>query len=318
MFPKTKNNMRIKTSICLLSLSLGLLTARTFAGNEFASSSSNGSTASNGDDPLSYEFDAEETYVGGGDVERGFRHIDDVDENNALVRFIFTPRIRIGILRLGAGFERYDFNIPRAAEIPDSLQSATLIVGLDTQFSDSILVRFEAQPGFYGTDFDNFGSGDFNVPFILGGTYIWNSSVQIVLGVGVDLEGKYPVLPGGGVRWKLAPQWVLNAVLPKPRLEFEVNKDLTLYAGAEVKSSNYRVDDHFGDDRGIPRLNHAVIAYSEVRTGAGLDWKLSSMAKLSIEGGYLPYRVFDYHRTDVRYHSDGGAPYGMVGLHMAF
>ena len=58
------------------------------------------------------EFDAEETYVGGGDVERGFRHIDDVDENNALVRFIFTPRIRIGILRLGAGFERYDFNMP--------------------------------------------------------------------------------------------------------------------------------------------------------------------------------------------------------------
>jgi hypothetical protein len=289
-----------------------------FAGNEFASSSSNGSAASKGDDPLSYEFDAEETYVGGGDVERGFRHIDDVDENNALVRFIFTPRIRIGILRLGAGFERYDFNIPRAAEIPDSLQSATLIVGLDTQFSDSILVRFEAQPGFYGTDFDNFGSGDFNVPFILGGTYIWNSSVQIVLGVGVDLEGKYPVLPGGGVRWKLAPQWVLNAVLPKPRLEFEVNKDLTLYAGAELKSSNYRVDDHFGDDRSIPRLNHAIIAYSEVRTGAGLDWKLSSMAKLSVEGGYLPYRVFDYHRTDVRYHSDGGAPYGMIALHMAF
>jgi hypothetical protein len=310
--------MRIKTSICLFSLSLGLLTARMFAGNEFASSSSNGSTASNGDDPLSYEFDAEETYVGGGDVERGFRHIDDVNENNALVRFVFTPRIRIGILRLGAGFERYDFDVPRAAEIPDSLQSATLIVGLDTQFSDSILVRFEAQPGFYGTDFDDFGSGDFNVPFILGGTYIWSSSVQIVLGVGVDLEGKYPVLPGGGVRWKFAPQWTLNAVLPKPRLEFEVNKDLTLYAGAEVKSSNYRVDDHFGDDRGIPRLNHAVIAYSEVRTGAGLDWKLSSMAKLSVEAGYLPYRVFDYHRTDVRYHSDSGAPYGMVALHMAF
>jgi len=141
--------MRIKTSICLFSLSLCLVTARMFAGNEFASSSSNGSTASNGDDRLSYEFDAEETYIGGSDVERGSRSVRDFEENNALVRFVFTPRIRIGILRLGAGFERYDFDIPRAAEIPDSLQSATLIVGLDTQFSDSILIRFEAQPGFY-------------------------------------------------------------------------------------------------------------------------------------------------------------------------
>lgn len=309
--------MRTRTSVCLFLLALCLLAERTFAGNEFASSSSNGSAASNGDDPLSYEFDAEETYIGGGDVERGSRQIRDFEENNALVRFIFTPRIRIGILRLGAGFERYDFDVPNTVEIPDVLQSATLIIGLDTQFSDSILFRFEAEPGFYGTDND-FGSGDFNVPFILGGTYIWNSSLQFVLGARVDIEGQYPVLPGGGVRWKIAPQWVLNAVLPTPRLEFEVNKDLTLYAGAEVKSANYRVGDNFGDDRGIPRLNHAVLAYTEVRTGAGLEWKLSSMAKLSVEAGYLPYRVFYFHRTNVRYHPDGGAPYGTVALHMAF
>jgi len=310
--------MRTKTSICFFSLSLFLLAGRTFAGNEFASSS-NGAAANEADTPLSYEFDAEETYIGGSDVERGSNRIRDFTENDASVRFVFTPRVRIGILRLGAGFERYDFDVPRAARIPDSLQAATVIIGLDTEFSDSFLVRFEAQPGFYGTDFDNFGSsGDFNVPFILGGTYIWNSSLQLVFGVGVDIEGKYPVLPGGGVRWKFAPQWTLNAVLPKPRLEFEMNKDLTLYAGAEVKSSNYRVDDHFGDHRGIAELNHAVISYSEVRVGAGLDWKLSSMAKLSVEGGYLPYRVFDYHRTDVRYHSDGGAPYGTVALRMAF
>ena len=66
------------------------------------------------------------------------------------------------------------------------------------------------------------------------------------------------------------------------------------------------------------RLNHAVIAYTRSAHWRRLDWKLSSMAKLSVEGGYLPYRVFDYHRTDVRYHSDGGAPYGTIALHMAF
>lgn len=287
-----------------------------FAGADLVSSTTRDIPAEGGD-PLSYEFDAEETYFGGGDVERGARGIREFDENNVSVRFIFTPRVRIGILRLGAGFERYDFGFSNDFQIPNTLQAANLIVGLDTQFSDSLLFRIEAHPGIYGTDLD-FGSGDFNAPLILGGTYIWNSGLQLVFGIGVDIEGEYPVLPGGGVRWKFAPQWVLNAVLPTPRLEFELNKNLTLYAGAEVKSANFRVDDRFGDEHSPVRLNHAVITYSEVRTGIGADWKLSGSTKLSIEGGYLPYRTFDFHRADVRYKSDGGAPYGMISLHMAF
>ena len=309
--------MRRKIWIWLFSVFLCLLGGRVFAGTELAASSSSDAAAGT-DTPFSFEFDAEETYVGDGDVERGSLSVRDFDENDALIRFVLTPRVGIGILRLGAGFERYDFGVPNTVQIPETLQSTTLIVGLDTQLSDSILVRFEAQPGFYGTGFDEFGSGEFNVPFVLGGTYIWNSNLQLVLGVGVNVEGKYPVVPGGGVRWRLSPQWVLNAVLPRPRFDYELNKDLTLYAGADVKWSDYRVDDSFGDDRGIPRLNHAVISYSEVRAGAGFDWKLSSMTKLSIEGGYLPYRVFDFYRTNVRYHADGGAPYGAIGLHMAF
>ena len=96
--------MRTKTSICFFSLSLFLLAGRTFAGNEFASSSSNGPAASEADTPLSYEFDAEETYIGGSDVERGSRSVRDFTENDASVRFVFTPRVRIALLCLGAGF----------------------------------------------------------------------------------------------------------------------------------------------------------------------------------------------------------------------
>ncbi len=307
----------MKISIRLVSLFLLFLAQDMFAGTADAPSSST-ETATDADAPFPYEFDAQETYVGGGDVQLGSLSVRDFDENDAWVHLVFTPRIRIGILRAGAGFERYDFGVPNTAQIPVALQSATLITGLDTQFSDSILFRFEAQPGFYGTGFDNLGSGDFNVPFILGGTYIWNSNLQLVFGIGVNIEAKYPVLPGGGVRWKFAPQWTVNAVLPRPQLEFEANKDLVFYAGAEVKWTAYRVDDDFGDARGNAKLNHAVLSYTEVRTGAGVDWKLSTVAKLSIEGGYVPYRAFDFYRASVRYTSDGGAPYGTIALHMAF
>ena len=268
-----------------------------------------------------FEFDAEATFVGDGDVERGERGdmvIRDFHETQGLIRFILTPRTKIGILRLGLQTERYSFSFGNNAAIPDDLHSTALIIGLDTQLSDSILIRVEAQPGFYGTDFDDFGQDTFNVPFIIGGTYIYSSNLQFVFGIGFDAWRQSPVLPGGGVRWKFAPEWTLNAVVPKPRLEYEPNSNLLLFAGADLRLSSYRVEKNFGTLRGDTSLNHASISYEEARLGAGLEWKLSSAVKLSVEGGYIPFRNFDFHRTQVRYHQDGGAPYARIGFSAAF
>src|SRR6266403_3480564 len=265
---------------------------------------------------LSGEYIIEGTYVGNGDVQRGPHELRDFDESDILVRFVLTPRIKLGVLRLGAEWERFSFGFPDSAPLPDTLQAVSLVLGLDTQLSDSILLRFQAQPGFYGTD--NFESQDVNIPFVVGGTYIYSPNLQLVLGIGVDIERKYPVLPGGGVRWKIARQWVLDAVLPTPRLEFQLNKDLMLYAGGTIKETNFRVDDHFGSVRGIPRLNQAVLTYGEIRTGAGAAWRVSSVMTLSAEAGYQPYRDFDFYRADVRYHQDGGAPYGTISVRGEF
>ena len=268
-----------------------------------------------------FEFEVEGTYVGNGDVERG-EHGDmvirDFHETQGMVRFVLTPMTKIGILRLGLHTERYSFSFGSTAPIPDKLHSTNLVIGLDTQLSDSILIRVEMQPGFYGTDFDDFGQDTFNVPFLIGGTYIYSSNLQFVFGVGFDAWRQTPLLPGGGVRWKFAPQWTLNAVVPKPRLEYEPNSNLLFYAGADVRLSNYRVEQNFGSLRGDTSLNHASISYEEVRVGAGLEWKLSSAVKLSMEGGYIPFRDFDFHRTQVRYHQDGGAPFARIGFSAAF
>jgi hypothetical protein len=266
---------------------------------------------------LPFEYTAEDTYVGGGDVQRGpNKSVRDFDENDSILHLVFTPRTKFGVLRLGAEWERFSFGFPDRAPLPDTLQAVSLVLGLDTQLSDSILLRFQAQPGFYGTD--HFESQDVNIPFVVGGTYIYSPDLQFVLGIGVDIERRYPVLPGGGIRWKIARQWVLDAVLPSPRLEFQFNKDLTFYAGGTLRETNFRVDDRFGTTRGIPRLNQAVLTYGEVRIGAGADWKVSSVITLSAEAGYQPYRDFDFYRADVHYHHEGGAPYGTVSVHSEF
>jgi hypothetical protein len=268
--------------------------------------------------PVSIEYVAEGTYVGEGDVERGGKKVSDFDEINSDLRLVLTPRTKFGVLRLGAEWERFSFGFPEQTALPNTLQSFNTIIGLDMQFSDSIIVRAEGQPGLYDSGLGHLDWDDFNLPFFVGGTYIFSPNLQLVLGVSVDVERKNPVIPAAGIRWKLGPQWLLDAVLPTPRLQYEMNRYLSLYAGATVKEASYRVDEEFGDSHGIPRLNNAIVTYSEIRTGAGFDWKISPAVTFTGEVGYQPYRDFDFYRAEVRYHQDGGAPYGTISLHGAF
>jgi hypothetical protein len=262
------------------------------------------------------EYTAEETYVGEASVRRGDKLVSDYDEHDTLLRLVLTPRIKFGVLRFGVMWERFSFGFPDNTPLPNTLQSGAVIIGLDTQLSDSILLRVEAQPGFYGTR--DFNSNNFGVPFIAGGTYLYSPNLQFVAGVSVDIERKYPVLPAAGIRWRISREWVLNAILPDPRLEFEATRNLTLYAGGNFKETNFRVGQEFGTKKGMSRLNGSVLTYSEVRAGIGADWKLASFANISAEVGYQPYRTFDYYRADVKFHEEGSAPYGMLSVHGSF
>ena len=313
--------MRIVASI--IALCLALTAGRTFAVQvETYSSKENKEVALvESQSSFSFDFQVEQTFAGDGDLRRGEHgnlFIRNFHESDSRIHFILTPMTKIGILRLGVQTERYSFGYGSNAPIPNRLHSTAMVLGLDTELSDAFLIRLEMDPGYYGVDFDDFGQDTFNIPVIIGGTYIRSSSLQFVFGIGFDALRKYPVLPGGGIRWKFAPQWTLNAVVPTPRLEYEPNSNLLLYAGADIRATSYRVEKDFGTLRGNPALNHAAITYEEVRVGGGLDWKLTPAVKLTFEGGVIPYRNFDFHRTDVRYHQDGGAPYGMVALHAAF
>jgi hypothetical protein len=262
------------------------------------------------------EYSVDETYIGEAAVKRSRTTISGFDEHDTVLRFVLTPRVKIGVLRLGVEWERFSFGMPARAPLPNTFQELSAVIGIDTQISDSILLRVEAQPGFYGTN--NFSADQINAPFLAGGTYIYNPNIQFIVGVSVDVEREYPVIPAAGIRWKVARQWVVDAVLPTPRIEYEASKALTVYVGADIKQTNFRMDDNFGVEHRIPKLNNAVLSYSEWRGGVGLDWKLTSFATLTAEAGYQPYRSFDFYRADIRFHEDSSAPYGMISLHGAF
>ena len=301
--------------------SVTLLAATFFAGRAFAGSDKDVVTPEATPAPFRFagEFVLEQSYVGPSDVARGSRDVDDFDELYTFLKFVYTPRVKYGIIRVGAQLERYSLGYPNGGQqLPNTLQALNAVVGFDTRLGDSILVRLEAQPGFYGTTFDHLEGNQFNVPFILGGTYIYSPELQFVLGVGVNIQQHYPVLPGGGIRWKFAPKWVLNAVLPTPRLEYAASDHVTAFVGGDIKANTFRVNDRFGTSHGDTALNNAWLSYEEIRAGAGIDWKLSSNLTLRVEGGYAAYHDFDFHRTQVHYHNESGAPYASVMLQGSF
>jgi hypothetical protein len=65
-----------------------------------------------------FEYNAEDAYVGSGDVERGpNKRVRDFDENDSIVHLVFTPRTKIGVLRLGAEWERFSCGTSRYAAV---------------------------------------------------------------------------------------------------------------------------------------------------------------------------------------------------------
>lgn len=268
---------------------------------------------------VSYELETDASYVGDASTGLGRGRTGQVSEELTSARLIAEPRWGEGpIYRFGLGFQRYSFGLPSAAPLPNTLQGFSAIVGIDFQLGESWLVRVEAEPGFYTASAQFFRGKDFNVPFLIGGSYIAGANLQWILGVSVDLNRRWPVIPAVGVRWNFMDRWTLNAVLPTPRLEFSYNKNLTLFVGADLKGGTFRTDGDFGDAHDLSRLNDAWVEYEEIRVGGGLAWKAFGACTVEIEGGYLPYREFNFHRADRRFESDGGAAYGQMAVSAKF
>ena len=241
----------------------------------------------------------------------------DVSEQNTHFQYVLsyaTPSRPI--IRFGMGYDRYDFGFAGPGFIPGALQSLNLVAGLDLKISD-VLIRIEALPGFYG-DNRGFNARDFNVPVILGLSYLVSKDFQWIAGLYFNPNASNPVTGGAGFRWKMADRWVLNAVPPNPRLEFKATDDLTLYAGGQVIVSTFRVNQNFGTGAGGRNYGNALVDYTEIRAGAGASWKLGGKGTLDLEAGYMAYRDFDYHKIGDNFQTKSGSVYGQVGVRVGF
>jgi hypothetical protein len=297
----------------LASLSLGMASSLT-AGEVVRTSEPATSHAGT----ISQEVEA--SYSASAGARSNVSPVRDADVSGQSTNFKYVLSYAVPdrpIIRFGVGYDRYDFGFAGPGFIPGALQSLNLVAGVDLKISD-VLIRIEAQPGFYGDD-QGFDSGDFNVPIVLGASYLVSKDFQWIAGLSINPNASYPVMGGVGFRWKMSDRWVLNVVPPNPRIEYKATDDVTLYAGGQLISSTFRVNDNFGG-RGVRGRNYrnALVDYTEIRAGAGASWKFGPMGTLELEVGYMAYRDFDYHKVEDNYQTKSGAIYGQAGFKLNF
>ena len=270
--------------------------------------------------PLSYELDAESSFMGRGSANAGSTNVGNISEINSLAKFVLSAQVRDTVLlRLGAGWEGYFFYPEARAPIPDSLQAESLEVGADIQVSPAVLVRVAALPGIYSNAVD-ITSKDFNVPFEIAASYFVSTDLILLGGIYVDVNSQTPIFPVIGVHWKVSDKWVIEGMPPRPQIQYILSDNFTLFAGADLHEETYVVDSRFGTSRGFPQLNGAILEYTEIRGGAGLKWKVSKYATLDFEGGCVPYRRFDYSHVEdgFKVKSEDWVPYFRVAISASF
>jgi hypothetical protein len=197
---------------------------------------------------------------------------------------------------------------------------------------DKIIMRAEAHPGIY-SDFVDINANSFDCPVQIGGTYLWSKDFQIIFGVQIDLKSDFPIIGLPGFRWQFADKWVLSAIPPKPQLQYQLSNSLTLYTGLDILAGTYQLNKDFGNNHGHgngdanSQFNNNICDFTELRVGAGFTWKFLPNMSLDCSGGYIPYREFDIHPSEIGFEKDDttfhnnvgdGAPYVEAGISGSF
>jgi Domain of unknown function (DUF6268) len=209
-------------------------------------------------------------------------------------------------LQIGGDFERFAFS--RSNDIfPYAMSSLAAEIAVSYWTGDDFFTLLKLEPGVYFTR-DRIAANSFDISMrVVTGIKV-NDKLHLVLGVGADPLAQTPVLPIGGVNWKINDQFNLRAVFPKPRLSYIPNEALEVFVAGEVQGGVYRngpTNDH--------RTNNALLEYIEYRAGLGLGFTPNKNISFEATAGWTFERDFDYYRAGPDYTSKG-APYVKLEL----
>jgi hypothetical protein len=211
--------------------------------------------------------------------------------------------------QVGVDAERFDFS--RSNNIfPYAMSSLAAELDVSYWSGDDFHPLIKLEPGVYFTR-DHITANSFNIPIrVVGGIKI-RDNVHLVLGIDANPFEEDPVIPIGGINWKINDKFTLRAVFPEPKFSYNPNKALEFFLAADFAGGAYRngpTNDH--------RTNNALLAYTEYRAGAGINYTPKNGVSLQFTAGWTFERRIDYFRAGPD-NTAKGAPYLKLDLSIA-
>jgi len=262
---------------------------------------------------------ASSDYVFGSDITRGHGSQDalhnslEIDERFPL-NGLSWPNIECGkwFLRVGASYDRFDFDTDNETRLPNTLQSIAGVVALEYLVKGDTGILIESHPGVYFEHDINGGTFDAPTSIALAYPIFGGNRCYFIAGAAGALLWSPHVLPVVGALWHINDQWDLKAYLPEPRLIYKPCEHFNFWVGGELAGGGYKTDPREVDPQ---KLSGAVVTYTDIRAGAGVTW----MAKpFTVDlGAGASEREFDYDRAGERFKTEP-APYVKLAVKAEF
>lgn len=215
---------------------------------------------------------------------------------------------------VGFGWKRMEFAYHVESGNPGALQAVKVPIGASWELGEVTTLGVQIQPGVYSDSYD-ISLGDVNVPVGIRLFHGHESDLMWMVGLQANAWHEFPVIPDIGVRWRFWYDFVLDARLPNPRLEYELSDRWTTFAGFEWLGGAYRVGRNNVASGGLPGTDDSTLTYRDQRINAGFRFAWDDESYVSLSAGYSLGRRFRYSRGGQLLKA-GGALFVQLGLHL--
>lgn len=265
--------------------------------------------------PFANDVTVTSSFSSGSDLERDGK-LGEATIRQYGVTYGTSFRIDDDLRLIGGAFGNWtDLDLSGTAPLPDRLSVVGLTLGATRSLREWIGPDWRAtvllRPNL-SADSSSLSGNGFNVPMILSVGHRASATFSWDLGLTIDPEGRYAVLPLAGMRWDFAPGWTASVGFPQTGVAYHFSRALTFNAGARFQGGTY----HVARSRG-PVAGDTWLEYREVRLGAGFDYRFSPALSVTVDAGAVLDRRFDYFDRD--YKIDGkSAAYVTLALRARF
>jgi opacity protein-like surface antigen len=231
---------------------------------------------------------------------------------------IIVPLSRTWFVRGGAGWAGLYYDFDATDRYPDQLHRISLDIGVGTKLSDQWTAIVSASPGIY-SDLEDVSGDDFDTVYLAALQWKPVERLEIFAGARYSTTDKVPVLPLAGLKWTINDSWSIDAMYPQPVVRYTASDWMELYAGMDIRGSNYRTSKSFkGTTPDGKSLANEWLGVSELAAIGGVTFKLSTSTALDLGAGYIFRRKFDYDDVDFSESADEGALTVQAGVRVKF